>query len=543
MLRFFSGALALIVLAPAAHAARVEIHITQNNDLDPKLEIFASGEPGADIFVGNGSADDPRLVVSLGDDDSFGTVNFPSGRCEKTDEIVVKRVRCDRTLLANLDSIDFRGGTGDDDVSIGTIRAPADLRGGQGTDRLDGGLGDDFIDVGPGRPGEDPVVEASANRKALGADVARGEEGNDTLRQSMVEGSRVFEHGGALLDGGPGDDGLAASSVALVNTRFTRADYILRGGPGNDKLVGGPATDVLHGEEGDDRLEGRGGADRIFAGAGADSLLGEEGDDQFFDHAVNSSGAVTVSLPESDVYDGGAGTDRVSYAGRTEEIDLRPNDREANDGSSGERDNLLRTEAMETGQADDFLFGVISLSDGIADFMNGGPGDDRLLPGDGDDTVTGGPGRDVLRAGTGDDALRAVDGEKDAEISCGGGTDVADIDLRDGEGTDIVFNCETVRGGAVDERPRAQPAAAVLRRTARGVLVPVSCARADARICDARVVLRAAGRSATARARVPRGTTRTVLLRLRAPRGAATATTIEAGRRGPRTVVRRVRLR
>lgn len=65
----------------------------------------------------------------------------------------------------------------------------------------------------------------------------------------------------------------------------------VRGGPGNDrligasaadKLVGGPGNDVLVGRGGDDWLESGPGRDKLFGGPGDDTLRGGPGRDRLF---------------------------------------------------------------------------------------------------------------------------------------------------------------------------------------------------------------------------------------------------------------------
>jgi Ca2+-binding RTX toxin-like protein len=66
------------------------------------------------------------------------------------------------------------------------------------------------------------------------------------------------------------------------------------------------------------------------------------------------------------------------------------------------------------------------------DVLDGGTGGD-FLEGDegihpGGDTLTGGAGLDVFQGGRGNDKLFAVDGVFNETVSCGGGTDFAEID-------------------------------------------------------------------------------------------------------------------
>jgi Ca2+-binding RTX toxin-like protein len=69
-----------------------------------------------------------------------------------------------------------------------------------------------------------------------------------------------------------GDDQVrVASSVTIPVT--------LRGGPGNDVLVGGSGNDSLYGGPGNDKLVGRLGNDVLVGGPGNDELIGGAGND------------------------------------------------------------------------------------------------------------------------------------------------------------------------------------------------------------------------------------------------------------------------
>jgi len=77
---------------------------------------------------------------------------------------------------------------------------------------------------------------------------------------------------GFEINAGEGDDTISVSSaIALPVT--------MRGGLGNDILVGASGPDKLIGGEGNDKIAGRGGDDLIFGGPGSDELLGGAGSD------------------------------------------------------------------------------------------------------------------------------------------------------------------------------------------------------------------------------------------------------------------------
>lgn len=417
--------------------------------------------------------------------------------------IVAVEITCDRGDARQV-VVDFGNGS-DDFVAATGFPDPIRIFTRDGSDDVFTGDGADFVDSGDGN--DDVFMRA----------------GNDEFRRSQRDDDA------ANVRGESGNDRIVGT---VGPETFT-------GGLGNDILEGLGGDDLLDGDGGDDALIGGDGADEMTGDAGRDTLSGGAGEDRMFDLDLRSP----FSQPEADVYDGGSGKDRVSYTGRVQELDLRFNDRLANDGASGENDNLLNVESQVGGDADDFMFGVVRLDDGIRDFMNGGKGDDRLLPGDGDDRLTGGPGRDLLRAGSGDDFLDARDGEADSEINCGSDDrDEALFDMRDVADVDPI-NCEQTDAAPRGERPSARPGAWVARRAGGRVLVPVSCPRANGKTCAPRISLVAPARRRPVMVRVPRGATRTVALPVAGRPARVTVRMVERGRLGPRTVTRRMAVR
>ncbi len=90
----------------------------------------------------------------------------------------------------------------------------------------------------------------------------RGLEGDDIVTVDFGN----LDLAGVMVDGGPGDDTISATTLQHTATFF--------GGAGNDILTGGPNNDTLHGDAGDDVLNGNGGNDWLYGDAGNDQLLG-----------------------------------------------------------------------------------------------------------------------------------------------------------------------------------------------------------------------------------------------------------------------------
>jgi Ca2+-binding RTX toxin-like protein len=233
--------------------------------------------------------------------------------------------------------------------------------------------------------GNDTLVNSGTIIGLDGVAVDMGD-GNDQV--TLLAGSRLF--GEILL--GAGDDRLTASETgddleidAGAGNDIVvsgAGDDLVRGGAGNDELDGGEGDDALDGGEGDDRLLGGRGDDFLFGGAGADILVGGEGNDRL---------------------DGGDGVDTADYSAETEgvTVDL------AAGVASGEdigRDTLVGVENVIGGSGDDVLSG-----NELANRLEGGAGNDRILAGAGD-TVLGGAGDDAIEVRTGAGAAAVIDG-------------------------------------------------------------------------------------------------------------------------------------
>ena len=211
---------------------------------------------------------------------------------------------------------------------------------------------------------------------------SRRDPGNDALSGGEVRDALDGGDGVDVLDGGDGTDTLAAV-------------------PGGDQLTGGADGDILDGGDGDDALLGGDGSDAVDGGGGADALDGEGGDDIV--HGGEGDDSLTGDLGR-DGLDGGAGSDSASYAARQEPLTITLGSG-ADDGASGEADNVASIETVVGGSGDDSI-AVDPAWSGVA---FGGPGNDRLS-GSPVDRLYGGAGDDVLDGRAGPDVLDGEDG-------------------------------------------------------------------------------------------------------------------------------------
>jgi Ca2+-binding RTX toxin-like protein len=202
-----------------------------------------------------------------------------------------------------------------------------------------------------------------------------GTSGNDTLVGTSRKDVICGLGGNDVIKGNGGND-------------------IIDGGAGNDKLYGGAGNDTLIGGKGNDTLNGDAGKDKLSGSAGNDTLVGGTGNDTFI---------------------GGTGTDTVSYSyitSKTKPV-IASIDGAANDGVSGERDNIRTDVENITGSSsNDTLTGSSAKN-----VLSGGSGKDTINGGAGNDTINGGAGDDVLNGDLGNDTM---DGGPGADTLVGG---------------------------------------------------------------------------------------------------------------------------
>jgi Ca2+-binding RTX toxin-like protein len=225
-------------------------------------------------------------------------------------------------------------------------------------------------------------------------------------------------------------------------------------GGGNDVAIGGGGRDFLAGEAGDDFLIGGGNIDVLDGGAGADVLWGGEGDDYL--HGWNGDD-ILQGGEGADILEGGAGFDIADYSSSPEGVTLllaetdqwgvgqlpgTPNAPIRYEGGDATGDRLIGIEGVIGSRFPDVVFGfrrsdpdVLKVSENVqliieghtgtwaklgdgddvfdndetddaVDWVDGGPGDDRIWTGGGDDVLIGGPGGDLL---DGEDGFDTVD--------------------------------------------------------------------------------------------------------------------------------------
>jgi Ca2+-binding RTX toxin-like protein len=369
------------------------------------------------------------------------------------------------------------------------------INGNAGDDSIDGGNGDDIINGGLGNDtmfggaGDDQIAEEIAN---AGSNLVYAGIGNDIVVFSSASSTVYGEDGDdeitswnlasdALLDGGIGNDVLAAVSGGANTQLGGTGNDILFNGRGSDSLDGGADTDIVDysfftstavtsavsvnlGNAGGQQTTGGGGNDTLINIEGVvatrfdDTLIGDTKANLFGGGNGNDNLQGGVG---NDTLTGGNGTDLASYAnaGGSVTVDLGTFSSSGADGI----DSLTGIENVLGGNSADSILGdtlanlldggagndslVAGLAGGVNDTLIGGSGDDTLLD-DSSGLIYGGSGNDLITMQGSGGTLYGEDG--DDWISSG-----ASPFLDGGNGNDTVFSIfasATMLGGSGDDR-------------------------------------------------------------------------------------------
>jgi Ca2+-binding RTX toxin-like protein len=222
---------------------------------------------------------------------------------------------------------------------------------------------------------------------------------------------------------------------------------VLNGGGGDDNLFGGAGDDVIHGGDGQDSVDGSIGNDRVFGDGGSDDLYAREGND--IEDGGPGDDRIGWSSDDDQGADdvrGGDGSDDLRLNGHTGGMTISLDD-QANDGSSGEGDNIHSDIELIEGT-------------GANDSFTGSPGPDTFNAGNGADTISGGGGGDTLSGDSGNDQVFGDAGNDtvygsfgDDRVDGGGGTDSVFGD----SGSCSAFSCPSgndqlfIRDGELDQ--------------------------------------------------------------------------------------------
>lgn len=408
-----------------------EIPISWNTTGTP-LEIL--GDPAA--------ADDIRHMPAGGlnlDGDGDSDINFNN--------------------LPTFVTIDGRGG--DDYVDLargngnGNPAWDATIDGGDGNDVLRGDTGTDTIDGGPG---QDQIADG------LGSDgTVSGGDGDDLLYAGKTQHEVTFTPNHAIPDSGTATDTINVNNlilatdfevhVTVTHPALSTLTLALSHSGGTPlTLAAGRSGTGYYGTVFDDsatpsinagsgtytgRFRPSGGTlaslGESVSGAWTLSVTDDTGDGQsgtLVSWELDLVGGAFGASYGNETYDGGNGTDTLSYAGRTEgHTFVASSPTAGTETSVGEADSYTAVESLVGSDSSDTFDG----SSG-ADHFAGGPGNDSVTPRAGDDVVDcGGPGDE--------DTVVYSDAPGAMTIDLG-------MQFATGYGSDTIVGCEDAEGAA-----------------------------------------------------------------------------------------------
>jgi len=263
------------------------------------------------------------------------------------------------------------------------------------------------------------------------------------LPQYPTDDGQIVETGGTFSGGVMTAD----TTIAADETDSVAADC--------ESVLGGLDNDILTGDSGDNTLSGGGGNDKLTGKGGEDTLNGDA-DDDTFDESTTTLGG------DGDILNGGTGTDTVDYSARTAALTVTMDGKTADDGESGELDNVKADiENLIAGDGDDIITGNglnNNLTGGAgADTLNGSTGDDVFKEGsasNGGDSFNGGAGVDKVDYSARTAALTVTMDGAAADDGLSGENDNVGADVEDvtgGSDADSITGNDldnTIHGGA-----------------------------------------------------------------------------------------------
>ena len=400
-----SAALATVLGLVAAPAATANMnYTTSGGDVVMTGTLETTGGPAGEVITASQSG----TTITFDQTTLASTVN---NNCTKPIPAQVNHIVC--TGITGV----IRGdvGTKNDFVTFNVTR-PVRVAGGAGDDEITGGSGNDCLaggvdggDLLDGAGGDDTLFGGD------GFDTLNGGTGNDRLDGGI---SNDVLNGGDGIDrvlyGTNGESVYNVSGCYTATTRSNAITLTLGGtaaqtgetdginadiesaitGSGNDTLTGSGLNNVLVGGNGNDALNGAGGDDLLSGG-----LAGE-----------------TTTNDDPDSYDGGSGTDGVTYSNLTSGGVTVTIDGVANDGLSGGTDNVGTSVEKVYGTASGDNISGASAPAGVSLFGNGGG--DTLTGSAFNDLLDGGANTDTGNCGNGaSDIWRSLETRSNCEIA------------------------------------------------------------------------------------------------------------------------------
>lgn len=237
------------------------------------ISVILEGRGGNDSLIGGTGSD--LLRGEDGDDTLKGGLGFDlldGGAGTDVQQLVDNEPATD--TLINVETV--IGTAGDDDFDLSKATGVVLVDAGDGNDdfTVSGFSGSVTLDGGTG---EDQVISTQNANFTLSSDApvggtpGRAGESRALLTQSTGGSFVLLDILSVALTGGKGANVIDASTFAGAVT--------LKGGVGNDRILGSLGSNDLRGGAGNDVLIGTGGSDLLNGGGGNDILRGFAGDD------------------------------------------------------------------------------------------------------------------------------------------------------------------------------------------------------------------------------------------------------------------------
>ena len=329
---------------------------------------------------------------------------------------------------------------------------------------LDPGAGDDVIDAGTNTGViVDNTSWTSTPTPALTIDPALNTQtgnGNDTLKNKGADGFGFL--------GGDGDDtfvyptpsvslftsfcGAGGTDLVDASAQTTGRNLDLTSGQfdgaencGSPVPGSGDTTENVKGGSGDDTLVGNTLANRLDGGDGNDTVWGSPA------LTLNDSGDKLIGGLGNDSFFGGTGPDTVNFKGAPsgETIDVSLG---FADGGDGE-DSFIDVIEKITGSnfKDNIKTGPTGAGSGLNFYVKALKGADTVTGSNGNDTINGGAGNDNLQGSGGNDTLTGEKGND--RLYGGGGVDTGN----GGKGKDRCKGVEIKNSCGSFSHPKAKP--------------------------------------------------------------------------------------
>ena len=396
--------------------------------------------------------------ASLSNPSSSATVEFSSGEKWSMSKLLEKAVQAsenDDFIIGAKESTIINGLGGDD-----TINAPGMLAhtliGGAGNDTIGGGKSDDMYQGGTGNDllydesgndvyqfnsgdGVDRILDSYGKDQILfGAGITKEQtmltpNGNDLEVTFNNSSDKLIIVNGALpesdfYNGGHIEYFKFANGDVWDFDEFTKPQLKegdeeandLRGGSGNDTIIGHGGNDVLFGDLGNDTYE-------FDIGDGLDSIGDADGIDKILlGPQITPSQTRIYWASDSALVLLFDDNNSITIYGSSNDIgELSPSSFiEAIHFSNNEKWDWERilSESQKGTVNDDYIFGFTG-----AESINGGAGNDWIRSYSGNDTLVGGTGGDQLIGGLGDDVYRFNLGDGTDLIAEEGGQDTIEF--------------------------------------------------------------------------------------------------------------------